>query len=90
MLLSDPDQVYFAKPISVAQIEHNRQTLNALRKEHQALARRILEANRGVLESLAALIREKHTVAGAELREILSAVKPVAGVPDFTHYTANR
>jgi hypothetical protein len=90
MLLSDPDQVYFAKPISVTQIEHNRQTLNALRKEHQALARRILEANRGVLESLAALIREKHTVAGVELREILSAVKPVAGVPDFTHYTANR
>lgn len=90
MLLSDPDQVYFPKPITVAQIEHNRQTLNTLRKEHQALARRILEANRDILESLAALLREKHKVAGMELRKILSAVTPVAGVPDFTHYTANR
>lgn len=90
MLLSDPDQVYFSKPSTVAQIEHNRQALNALRKEHQALARRILEANRDILQSLAALIREKYEVSGPELYKILSAVKPVEGVPDFTHYTANR
>ncbi|WP_338924785.1 hypothetical protein V0M98_34765 (plasmid) [Pseudomonas silesiensis] len=87
LLLSDPDQVYFSKPVTVPQIEHNRQALNSLRKEHQALARSILEANRDILESLAALLREKHRVAGKELREILSKVKPVAGVPDLSHYT---
>lgn len=83
-LRSDPDQVYFCRPSNTAQIEHNRLTLNELRSQHQALARRILEANRGLLETLSDRLLEAGTIEGPELRFLLKEVMPVEGVPDYS------
>jgi len=85
-MATDPDEVYFASPTELAEIELNRLALNELRKKQQEKARRILEANKPILEEIAAKLVEKNRLHGAELREILSRVVSVEGVPDFTRY----
>ncbi|AXH59804.1 hypothetical protein [Pseudomonas amygdali] len=86
LLQADPDEVYFSKPKTAPEIEHNRLTLNALRKRHQALARRILEVNQEVLEQMTERLMECYVLKGDELRGFLSQVKPVEGMPDLSVY----
>lgn len=85
-MATDPDDVYFTSPTGLAEIELNRLTLNEVRKKHQDQARRILEANKPILEEIAAKLVEKNRLHGAELREILSRVVSIEGVPDFSRY----
>lgn len=89
-LRSHPDQVYFCKPSTPAQIEHNRMALNELRSQHQALARRILEANRDLLETLSDRLLEAGTIEGPELRFLLKEVVSVEGVPDYSDLRLQR
>lgn len=86
ILKSDPDEVYFSNPRTAAEIEHNRLTLNALRKKHQALARRILEVNQEVLKQMAERLMECYVLKGDELRGFLDQIKPVEGLPDLSVY----
>lgn len=86
LLLADPDEVYFSSPRTATEIEHNRLTLNALRKKHQELARRILEVNQEVLEQMAGRLMECYALKGDELRGFLNQVKSVEGMPDLSVY----
>jgi cell division protease FtsH len=62
--------------VSQTTLEHIDKEIRQILETAEGHARSILEANRPAMEKIVALLLERETLSGAELREILDAIRP--------------
>lgn len=86
-LATDLNSIFYIRPENDAQRAHNELLLRTLKVEQANMARKILEANIGVLEEIRDGIMAKRKIKGQELLDMLSKVVTVEGCPVISDRT---
>lgn len=86
-LATDLNSIFYILPKNDTQKSHNHQLLSTLKVEQAKMARKILEANIGVLQKIRDRILENRKINGQELLDMLSKVVMVEGCPVISERT---
>lgn len=86
-LATDLHSIFYTRPENDTQKAHNDLQLRTLKINQANMARKILEANIGVLEEIRDGILVKRKLKGQELLDVLSKVVSVEGCPEISERT---
>lgn len=86
-LATDLNSIFYRLPENDTQRAHNDLQLRTLKLNHANMARKILEANIGILEEIRDGILERRKITGQELLDMLSKVVSVEGCPVISERT---
>ncbi|WP_338924014.1 hypothetical protein V0M98_38015 (plasmid) [Pseudomonas silesiensis] len=84
-LQSDSRVIFFQKPETKLEFDHNAEQLEKLKAKHVDIARSLLLENKTILETIHDGLLEKGVITGQCLANIISQVKPVAGCPTLSN-----